>query len=111
MQCSGVKIGVGELCGLQIAREVSGDTYLLLCAGRGAAAVFVTSKKKAIVVPGSTPPRNHEFVPLQDKDMHMFDGEVPIRMSKISAVTNSNMLICLPDSYFIFTYGGSHFFE
>ena len=82
VQCSGVKIGVGELYGLQIIREVSGDTYLLLCAGRGAAAVFVTSKKKAIVVPGSTPPRNHELVPLQDKDMYMIAVEVPIRMSK-----------------------------
>ena len=29
------------------------------------AAVLVTSKKKAIVVPGSTPPKNQELVPLQ----------------------------------------------
>ena len=28
------------------------------------AAVLVTSKKKAIVVPGSTPPKNQELVPL-----------------------------------------------
>jgi hypothetical protein len=42
--------------------------YLLLCAGRGVAAVLVTSKKKAMVVPGSTPPRNQELVPLRGEE-------------------------------------------
>ena len=41
--------------------------YLLLCGDRGVAAVLVTSKKKAIVVPGSTPPRYQEYVPLGKK--------------------------------------------
>lgn len=30
--------------------------------------MLVTSKKKAMVVPGSTPPRNQELVPLRGRE-------------------------------------------
>ena len=38
--------------------------YLRLWGGRGVALVLVTSKKKAMVVAGSTPPKYHTDVPL-----------------------------------------------
>ena len=57
-------VDLSKECVSRVAEDSTVFPYLLLWAGRGVAAVLVTSKKKAMVVPGSTPPRNQEFVPL-----------------------------------------------
>ena len=76
--------------------EVRNCVYLRLCGGSGVALVLVTSKKKAIVVAGSTPPKYHTDVPLQPQHPHSHSHS-----HMENEGDNYEHKKCLPDADFV----------